>query len=154
MLQLVAADLERCVGAVEEDFHDGGVAARMHGGHFHVAVVPGEIFESDGFVFVVADDVFHHEVWGERLRGGEVAGEVEAGGAVEVGVCDVEVVCAGWPSFTTLATASSIVINKTGDILSSTRPPNRLPDNSLLVIIIILHIRNLLFFLLSLPQVP
>lgn len=68
----------------------------MHGRHFDAAFEPGEVFESYGLVFVVADYILHHQLWRKGFRCGEVAGEVEARGAVEVGVGNVEVVGAGW----------------------------------------------------------
>ncbi len=82
--------LERRVGTVEQDFHDGGVAAGMHRGHLDAGVEEGEVLEGDGLVGVVAHDVFHHLRWGQGRRGGEVAGEVEPRGAVIGGVGYVE----------------------------------------------------------------
>ena len=68
----------------------------MYGGHFDAGIEEGKVLESDGFVGVVADDVIHHVGRGERVGGGEVAGEVEAGGAVVGAVGYVEGVGAGW----------------------------------------------------------
>ena len=56
--------------------------AGVYGGHFDIVSEEGEVFQRYGFVFVVADYVFHHQVGVEGLGAGEVAGEVETWGAV------------------------------------------------------------------------
>ena len=63
--------------------------ARVYARHLDPGVKEREIFQRDGFVGVVAHDVFHHKGRGEGLRG-ERAGEVETRGAVVRGVGYVE----------------------------------------------------------------
>jgi hypothetical protein len=54
-----------------------------------------EVLESDGFVFVVADDVLHHAKRLQRVVGvGVVTGEIEAWSAVVWAVGDVQGVVA------------------------------------------------------------
>lgn len=67
--------------------------ARVDGGHFDAAFEEGEVFECDGFVFVVAYDVGHHVLGWEGVGGGGIAGEPETWGGVVFGVGDVESVC-------------------------------------------------------------
>ena len=62
----------------------------MDGRHLDAGAVEGEVLEGDGFVGVVAYDVFHHEMWREWFRLGEVTGEVEPGCSVIGCVCYVE----------------------------------------------------------------
>lgn len=92
LAELVPADAEGGVGAVEQGLHDGGVLAGVDAGHLDVVGEEGEVLEGDRLVLVVADDVVHHAVWRQGLAVGEVAGEVDARGAVVGGVHDVEVV--------------------------------------------------------------
>lgn len=61
----------------------------MDGRHLDVVAEVGEVFQGYGLVFVVPNNVFHHECWGEGLGVCEVAGEVEAGRTVVWRVGDV-----------------------------------------------------------------
>ena len=89
----IPTDAQGGVGAVEKGLHDGSMLARVDGGHLDRVSEEWEVLESDGFVFVVADNVVHHEGWGKGRGWGGVAGEVEAGCSVVRGVHDVEGIC-------------------------------------------------------------
>ena len=89
-LHLITAQLEGGIGTVQQRLHDGGMAAGVHAGHLDAVGEEGEVFERYGLVLVVADDVFHHQMRGERLPVGKVARHVHARALVGVGVGDVE----------------------------------------------------------------
>lgn len=61
----------------------------MDGRHFDVVTEIWEVLEGHGFIFVVPDNVFHHEVGWKWLGAGKVAREIESWSAVVRRVCDV-----------------------------------------------------------------
>lgn len=75
---------------IEEGFYDGGVFVGVDGGYFYGVGEEGEVFEGDGFVFVVVDYVVYYEGGGKGCGGGGVVGEVEVRGVVVGCVYDVE----------------------------------------------------------------
>ena len=62
----------------------------MHRGHSHAVVEEGKVLEGDGFVGVISDNVFHHEMWREGLGWGEIARKVKSRGAVVGSVSNVK----------------------------------------------------------------
>ncbi|KAH6607349.1 hypothetical protein Trco_003662 [Trichoderma cornu-damae] len=81
--QLLFAEAQRGVGAVEQRLHDGGVLAGVDAGHPDVVGEEGELLERDRLVLVVADNVLHHLDGRQGVAAGLVAGEVEARRRVE-----------------------------------------------------------------------
>ena len=90
LAELVAAQAQGGVGAVQQGLHDGGVLAGVDAGHLDVVGEEGEVLERDRLVLVVADDVVHHGRRRQRLPAGAVAREVEARRTVVRAVHDVE----------------------------------------------------------------
>lgn len=64
--------------------------ARMYGGHLDVVAEVWKVFEGHSLVFVVPNNILHHELRWKRLRVCEVAGKVESGSAVVGCICDVK----------------------------------------------------------------
>jgi len=63
--------------------------ARVDGSHFDIVAEIREIFEGNSLVFVVSDNVFHHEVGSQRLGARKVARKVKARRSVVRRVCDI-----------------------------------------------------------------
>jgi hypothetical protein len=60
LLQLLSADLQGRICTVQEGLHDASVLARMDRGHLDIVAEIWEIFQRDGFIFIVANNVLHH----------------------------------------------------------------------------------------------
>lgn len=65
--------------------------ARMNRRHLEISVQKGKLFDGNSLVLVVADDVLHHLLVGQRSEGGSVEPcEEQAWGGVPCRVGDVE----------------------------------------------------------------
>jgi hypothetical protein len=76
-LELFPADTESGVGAIKERLHDRGVLAWVHASHFDVVGKEGKVFKRDSLVLVVAYNVVHHALRGQRLSTRQIPREIQ-----------------------------------------------------------------------------